>query len=91
VITENILLETPILTFAPNIYYKHDDPLIKDFYCEYPKEINFKNCRQAIISLNIQKKKSQTTGNGLKYVLKNFCKTNLLINTITPLLDNQSH
>lgn len=41
VIIENILLETYTLTFPPNIYYDHKNPLIKKFYIEYPNQINY--------------------------------------------------
>lgn len=89
VVSENILLETPILTFKPNIYYNHNNELITDFYFEYPLEINFLNCYDAIKSLNIQKKNHNTTGKGLEYIKKKFCSIDSLINIVNQKLNNQ--
>lgn len=93
VVLENILLETPILTFAPNILYNHYDELIKEFYVEYPLEINLKNCEDAIKSLNIHKRdfNKLSTNNGLRYILSHFYEQNILVDTINHRLNNQYH
>lgn len=91
VVIENILLETPILTFAPNILYNHCDELIKKFYFEYPLEINLKNCEEAIKSLHLQKRdfNKLPTNNGLQYILSHFYEQNILVETIIQRLNNQ--
>jgi hypothetical protein len=85
VILENILLETPIITFRDNIYYDHKDELIQHIYNEYPSNINRQN---AIKSINnyVKNKKIIITNYGKQYIERNFTNINNITTKINELL-----
>ena len=74
VVLENILLETPTITFEKNIYYDHKHKLTAQFYHEIPGAIDEQLCRHAIQTLVIQKKPAflAKKGNGYKYIKRFF-------------------
>jgi hypothetical protein len=87
VVVENIILETPTITFAKNIYCDHKHDLTKDFYFEYPDEINFNNCIDAINKFVISKKSSIISKNGLKYIENFFNKPSSVYIKINEILN----
>jgi hypothetical protein len=90
VILENIVLETKIITFAKNIYTEHKSDLIKDFYFEYPNEINLNNCIDAInIFVNKSFKQPKITSNkGREYIDKYFSFPHQIYQKIENILNN---
>ena len=86
VVLENILLETPIITFRENIYYHHKNELIEHIYHEYPSCINIQN---GIDSINtyIKHKKNITTNLGKKYIQKYFTNLNEITDKMNELLN----
>ena len=85
VVLENILLETPIITFRDNIYYDHKDETIKDIYNEYPSNIN-KHSAIDSINIYIKTKKTIKTEYGKQYIERNFTNINNIITKINELL-----
>jgi hypothetical protein len=93
VILENIVLETKIITFAKNIYTEHKSDLIKDFYFEYPNEINLNNCIDAINifvnkSVKSVKKTKITSNKGREYIDKYFSFPHQIYQKIENILNN---
>ena len=91
VILENILLETQIITFDKNIYTEHKSDLIKDFYFEYPNEINFNNCIDAInkfVKNKTQILKIAKSNKGQEYIDKYFSFPNHIYQKIENILNN---
>ena len=86
VVLENLLLETPMITFRDNIYYDHKNEMIQHIYHEYPSFINKQNVIDSI-EQNIKNKKNITTNNGRKYIETYFTNLNNISSKIYELLN----
>lgn len=88
VILENIILETNIITFKSNILTDHNNPIIKNFYFEYPEKITATTCLNAINMFINGKKSHVKTGNGLEYINKYFSSVQKITNLINNCLSS---
>jgi hypothetical protein len=87
VILENILLNTNIIVFNPNILYNHNDKLLLGIYNIYPYEINLYNCRMAIDRYVKNKKLLNNNYNGELYIRKYFSYPTEVINKINNIIN----
>ena len=86
VVLENLLLETKTITFEKNIYYKHHDKLIEDFYFEQEGEINLNKCIKLLREMELTKKDKELTKKGFEYIQNNFTKPNKIYKFINSKL-----
>lgn len=72
VVLENIVLESKIITFENNIFYEHNNPLIKHFYFSHPSRISLNTCEDAINKFVKEKRSFELVGCGQEYIKKYF-------------------
>lgn len=75
VVIENLYLGNKVLTFRDNIFYRHNDPLLKDIYFEYPGKISLHSLKTHILEYCTEKK-TVALVSGKDYVEKNFSNYN---------------